>query len=152
MASKAGMKEFNRGLYRDRRSRVSQRTTGRAGDVALTASTNTSLASTGQVSASGGQGNGSVSIKGSESVTLDAGSKVVASGTTGGTVAVQADQGTVVAQATIDATGTDGAGGNVQIAARSDITLDDASRILAGGRAGGIVEVRVERKTCLRPV
>ena len=123
--------------------------TGRAGEVALTAATSASLASTGQVSASGGQGNGSVSIKGSESVTLDAGSKVVASGTTGGTVAVQADQGTVVAQATIDATGTDGAGGNVQIAARSDITLDDASRILAGGRSGGIVKIQSSEGTLL---
>ena len=101
------------------------------------------------MSASGGQGNGSVSIKGSESVALDAGSKAVASGTTGGTVAVQADQGTVVAQATIDATGTDGAGGNIRIAARSDITLDDASRILAGGRSGGIVKVQSSEGTLL---
>jgi len=65
-----------------------------------------------------------------------------AQGGDGGSVTVQADQGAIEVQGTIDVTGTESSGGNIQIAARSDITLDAASQILAGGRSGG--EVRIE--------
>jgi filamentous hemagglutinin family protein len=63
-------------------------------------------------------------------------------GPVGGTSFVQASEGSVVLQGTIDVSGSEGRGGNVSIAARNDITLDAASRILANGHAGG--EVRVE--------
>ncbi|MFH1044538.1 MAG: autotransporter-associated beta strand repeat-containing protein, partial [Pseudomonadota bacterium] len=115
---------------------------GRAGEVAVSAATTAALASTGRLSASGGQSGGVVSVKGSGGVTLDAGSVVQASGAAGGSVTVQADQGAVEARGTIDVTGNEDAGGNIQIAARSDITLDVASQLLAGGRSGG--EVRIE--------
>ncbi|MBE0619266.1 MAG: filamentous hemagglutinin N-terminal domain-containing protein, partial [Burkholderiales bacterium] len=117
-------------------------TVGRAGQVAVSASTTAVLASAGQLGANGGQGGGAVSLKGSGGVTLDLGSVAQASGATGGSVAVHADQGAVEASGTLDVTGHEGAGGSIQIAARSDITLDIASRILASGRSGG--EVRIE--------
>ena len=116
-------------------------TVGLAGQIAVNAATTAALTA-GQLSASGGQGGGTVSIQGVGGVTLDAASSAQASGATGGTVSIASDQGAIVLQGTIDVTATDAAGGNVQLAARYDITLDVASRILAGGRSGG--EVRIE--------
>ena len=124
-------------------------TAGRAGEVVVSAATIAVLAASGQLSASGAQGGGVISVKGSNGVTFDAGSAVAASGATGGTVSVQADQGTVVAQGTIDVIATEGVGGNVQLAARADITLDVGSQILAGGRSGGEVKVESREGTLL---
>ena len=122
-------------------------TVGRAGEVAVTAATTAALASTGRLSASGGLGSGTVSVKGSGGVTFDAGSLVQANGAAGGTVTVQADQGAVMAQGTIDATASDGVGGNVQVAALGDITLDIGSQILVGGRSGGTAKIQSSEGT-----
>ena len=117
-------------------------TAGSAGQLAVNAAASLTLATGGQLSASGGLGGGAITAYGRTGVTFQTGSLVQASGAVGGTVSAQALQGGFIGQGTIDVSATDLDGGVVSIAAGSDITLDITSRILARGRAGG--EVRVE--------
>jgi filamentous hemagglutinin family protein len=119
---------------------------GRAGTVSLIAANAALLAAGGQLSASGGAGGGLVTTKSGSGVTFELGSSVQASG---GSVIVVADAGGFSGQGTIDVSGIDGNGGNVNIATRSDITLADESRILAGGRAGGDVRIESTEGTLL---
>ena len=75
-------------------------------------------------------------------MTIDAASSAQASGAGGGTVNIASDQGAVALLGTIDVTATNGTGGNVQISALSDITIDDASQIFASGNSGGQVYIQ----------
>ncbi|MDB5808717.1 MAG: hypothetical protein JWN94_839 [Betaproteobacteria bacterium] len=115
---------------------------GRAGDIAINAARSVTLAAGAVLSASGGQGRGTVLIGGSEGVKLGAGSIVQTTGDAGGAIAVQSDQGAVLVEGTVDASGVQADGGSVQISAQSDITLDVTGQLLARGRAGG--EMRME--------
>ncbi|MFA5916267.1 MAG: filamentous hemagglutinin N-terminal domain-containing protein, partial [Burkholderiales bacterium] len=123
-------------------------TSGVAGQVAVNAATSAALTA-GQLSASGGQGSGAVSLRGSGGVTFDTSSSAQASGATGGTVSIASDQGAIAAQGTIDVSGTNGVGGNVKLTAQSDITLDIANKVLASGRSGGEVYIESGEGTLL---
>ncbi|MBI5911821.1 MAG: autotransporter-associated beta strand repeat-containing protein, partial [Betaproteobacteria bacterium] len=123
-------------------------TVGYAGQIAVNAATTVALTA-GQLSASGGQGGGTVAIQGVGGVTLDAAGSAQASGATGGTVSMASDQGAIASHGMIDVTATDVAGGNAQLTARSDIALDVGSQIRAGGRSGGQVYIESGEGTLL---
>ncbi len=123
-------------------------TDGAAGQIAVNAATTAALTA-GQLSASGGLGGGTVSVRGVSGVTLDATSSTQANGAAGGTVSIASDQGAITAQGTIDVSASDGVGGNVKLTALSDITLDVANNILASGASGGEVYIESGEGTLL---
>src|SRR5258706_6782586 len=59
--------------------------------------------------------NGRIFLKASRNVTLDAGSTLSANGDAGGSITVQAEQGTLLASGNVSATGSDGKGGDIAL-------------------------------------
>ena len=78
---------------------------------------------------------GRILLKASKSATLDAGSVTTANGVTGGSVTVQSGDTTLVS-GTVEATGADGAGGNVQILGGSEVSY---LRTLPPGRRRAVL-------------
>ncbi len=91
----------------------------------------------GTIEASGAQvmADGRVVLKATQSATLEAGSLTRANGPSGGTVTVSAGDTTLVA-GTIEAKGTAGAGGRVEVLGNK-VGLMDGARIDASGESGG---------------
>jgi hypothetical protein len=82
-------------------------TSGRAGEIAVRVASTVTLARGAQVSASGGQGEGVITVKAVEAVKLETESTVQANGDAGGTVVVKAEEGAVVSQGSIEVTGVE---------------------------------------------
>ncbi len=121
--------------------------TSSGGQITLNAAAVITLVSGGQLSASGGLGGGAITVNGGSGVTFEQNTVVRANG--GGTVNVQANQGAFSASGMIDAAGIEVNGGNVNISAGADITLESTSAIIASGRAGGTVRVESTQGTLL---
>lgn len=121
---------------------------GRAGEVAVRGGT-VYLNSGALLAASGGLGSGVVGVRGANGISADSSSSVQANGANGGTVSLQADQGSVSLQGTISVSADAGNGGNVDINARNDITLDATSSIAANGRTGGTATIQSTEGTLL---
>src|SRR5262249_46909546 len=80
--------------------------------------------------------NGRIFLKASKDVKLDAGSSISASGDSGGSVTVQAEQGTLLASGSVAASGADGKGGEVKL--RGHVVGRTAQATVdASGTAGG---------------
>ncbi len=79
--------------------------------------------------------NGEILLKATKNVTVEAGSTLSASGAAGGTVTVQSGDTTLVAGA-IEATGSSGNGGNVQVLGNL-VGITDRATINASGSTGG---------------
>jgi large exoprotein involved in heme utilization and adhesion len=80
--------------------------------------------------------NGRIFLKASRDVTLDSGSSISASGDSGGSVTVQAEQGALLASGSVAATGAEGKGGEVKLLGHL-VGLTDHATIDASGSAGG---------------
>src|SRR5262249_15360160 len=80
--------------------------------------------------------NGRIFLKASKGATLDAGSSISASGDSGGSVTVQAEQGTLLASGSIAATGVDGKGGDIKLLGRL-VGVTGHAVVDASGSAGG---------------
>jgi filamentous hemagglutinin family protein len=78
---------------------------------------------------------GSISLSGSNEVTLSRGSQTVADGLSGGNIRVQS-AGTTRVAGTVSATGTAGQGGSIQILG-DRVALDAGARVDASGATGG---------------
>ncbi|HET7764642.1 MAG TPA: filamentous hemagglutinin N-terminal domain-containing protein, partial [Burkholderiales bacterium] len=79
---------------------------------------------------------GRIFLKASKDVTLDAGSSISASGDSGGSVTVQAEQGTLLASGSVAATGADGKGGDIKLLGHF-VGLTEHATVDASGSAGG---------------
>src|SRR3954468_1031465 len=79
---------------------------------------------------------GKIVFRAIQDVTLDPASVVEANGNQGGTVTMQADTGTLLAQGTVEAKGDAGQGGQVQLLGRQ-VALDGAASVDASGNTGG---------------
>lgn len=82
---------------------------------------------------------GKIVLRAKRGLTLDAGSRLSASGEQGGAITVQSETGTTLASGTIDATGT-GAGGTVQVLG-DKVGLSGAHINVSGDAGGGTVLV-----------
>lgn len=82
---------------------------------------------------------GKIVLRAKRDLTLDAGSRLSASGEQGGAITVQSETGTTLASGTIDATGT-GAGGTVQVLG-DKVGLSGAHINVSGDAGGGTVLV-----------
>src|SRR5262249_60368455 len=71
-----------------------------------------------------------------QDVTLDPGSRVEANGNQGGTVTIQAESGTLLAQGAVEARGDDQKGGQIQLLGNR-VALDSGASVDASGNAGG---------------
>src|SRR5581483_4542837 len=98
----------------------------------------TLIKNSGLVSASAATiGNGGkIVLKAVKDITLDATSAVQASGATGGSVTVQADTGTLLAQGTIEAKGGEAKGGEIQLLG-TQVGLIGTTNVDASGDQGG---------------
>ena len=85
--------------------------------------------------------NGKILLRAKQDVTLDAGSRVEANGPSGGSVTVQAEQGTLLASGAVEAKGADGKGGTVQLLGDRVGLLGNASVDASGATGGGTVLV-----------
>jgi filamentous hemagglutinin family protein len=79
---------------------------------------------------------GTVVLKASGDVTLDATSALTANGAQGGTVTVQAETGTLLADGRVEATGSQSSGGDVKLLGQQVGLVNQAS-VDASGRTGG---------------
>src|SRR5581483_9223286 len=79
---------------------------------------------------------GKIVLKAVKDITLDATSAVQASGATGGSVTVQADTGTLLAQGTIEAKGGEAKGGEIQLLG-TQVGLIGTTNVDASGDQGG---------------
>ena len=95
----------------------------------------------GLVSADGAQTTaaGTMVLKASRDVTLDAAGTVTASGSQGGAVIVQAEAGTLLADGRIDAKGAQASGGEVKLLGTQVGLVGAASVDASGAQGGGIV-------------
>ncbi|MGB8436373.1 MAG: filamentous hemagglutinin N-terminal domain-containing protein, partial [Burkholderiales bacterium] len=84
---------------------------------------------------------GTVALKASKDVTLDATSALTASGGQGGAVTVQADTGTVLAEGRIEAKGSQSTGGEVMLLGQQVGLMGHASVDASGRTGGGVVLV-----------
>jgi filamentous hemagglutinin family protein len=82
---------------------------------------------------------GSIVLRAAQDVTLDASSRLDASGANGGAITVQAESGTLLAQGRIDATGSVGRGGEVKLLGERVGLLDGAAVDASGATGGGTV-------------
>ena len=80
--------------------------------------------------------NGRIFLRASKDVTLDAGSSISASGDAGGSITVQAEQGTLLASGNVSATGSDGKGGDIALLGHL-VGVTDHAVVDASGSAGG---------------
>jgi filamentous hemagglutinin family protein len=83
---------------------------------------------------------GKIVLRAKQDVTLDAASRLSANGEQGGIITVQSDAGTTLASGTIEAKGTAGAGGDVQLLGNR-VGLIGASVDASGTTGGGTVLV-----------
>src|SRR5262245_14666342 len=79
---------------------------------------------------------GRIILKASKDVTLERSSRVTANGAQGGSITAQAKQGTLLADGTLEARGSDAKGGTVQLLGER-VGLIGAAKIDASGRNGG---------------
>ncbi|HXJ08373.1 MAG TPA: filamentous hemagglutinin N-terminal domain-containing protein, partial [Burkholderiales bacterium] len=79
---------------------------------------------------------GQIVFRAVKDVTLDAASRLEANGNQGGSVTVQADTGTLLAQGTVEAKGDAGQGGQVQMLGKQ-VALDGTASVDASGSNGG---------------
>ena len=102
----------------------------------------------GTVSADGATVNaaGNVVLKASRDVTLAATSVVSAKGPQGGSVTVQAEQGTLFAEGRIEASGAAGKGGDVQLLGARVGLAGDAAVDASGASGGGTVHIGGSRQ------
>ena len=84
---------------------------------------------------------GKIVLRAVKDVTLDATSRLVASGAKGGTVTVQGETGTLLAQGVIEARGEEEIGGEIQLLAKNVGLVGSASVDASGNRGGGAVLV-----------
>lgn len=84
---------------------------------------------------------GSVRINGQSAVLLGTNSKVSANGTQGGDVRVTADSGFLLASGKIQATGSNGTGGQIELAGAASTTLLGAEIDASGTAGGGIIHI-----------
>ncbi|HYC64149.1 MAG TPA: filamentous hemagglutinin N-terminal domain-containing protein [Reyranellaceae bacterium] len=78
---------------------------------------------------------GRIVFKALKDVTLDATSKIEASGAKGGSITIQAETGTLLAQGKIEARGEEGKGGEIQLLAKQ-VAVHNAD-VDASGKTGG---------------
>src|SRR6185369_6005246 len=83
--------------------------------------------------------NGKIVFKATKSVRLEPGSRTTANGPTGGSISVTSDTGTAVVAGVVEANGTAGKGGTVEVAAPQGVTVEPTARISANGTEGGTV-------------
>ncbi|HSB48374.1 MAG TPA: filamentous hemagglutinin N-terminal domain-containing protein, partial [Burkholderiales bacterium] len=79
---------------------------------------------------------GRIILKASNDVTLEARSRITANGTQGGSITAQAEAGTLLADGVIEATGSEGKGGTVELLGER-VGLVNAAHVDASGSAGG---------------
>src|SRR4051812_10883768 len=84
---------------------------------------------------------GKIVFKAVKDITLDATSRIEASGAQGGQVKVQSDTGTLLAQGVIDAKGTEEKGGEIQLLAQQVGLINTVTVDASGERGGGTVLV-----------
>ena len=101
------------------------------------------LAQRGIVSASsvGTDAAGNIVFRASKSVTLDGGSKTTADGGAGGTITVQAKEGTNLVHGEVSAKGLDGKGGTIHLLGERVGLMDNANVDASGQTGGGTVLV-----------
>src|SRR5207249_3407237 len=78
---------------------------------------------------------GKIVLKAVKDITLDTASKIDASGDKGGSIKVQSDTGTLIAQGEIRATGEESKGGEIQLLAKQVAVLN--ANVDASGKTGG---------------
>ncbi|PKO92016.1 MAG: hypothetical protein CVU16_07565 [Betaproteobacteria bacterium HGW-Betaproteobacteria-10] len=102
----------------------------------------------GQILAKGLAGaGGTIRLQQAQTLTLQTGSKLDASGTTqGGSVYVESANSLKVA-GTIDASSANGAGGNISLAAGTEITLNNATLDASGASHGGTIKLSASTAT-----
>jgi hypothetical protein len=85
--------------------------------------------------------NGEIGLVGTKGVTLEAGSRTSASGSTGGNVLAQATEGTTTVKGTVEATGNSGKGGDIRILGLRVGVLGNGVIDASGETGGGSVLV-----------
>src|SRR6185503_12780023 len=83
--------------------------------------------------------NGKIVFKATKSVRLEPGSKTTANGPTGGSISIKSDTGTAAVAGVVEANGTQGKGGTIEVAAPLGVTVEPTARITANGTEGGTV-------------
>ena len=80
--------------------------------------------------------NGKIVFKATKDVTLDAGSSTTANGSQGGSITVQSDTGTTLVAGAVEAKGSVGTGGTVELLGNR-VDLFDQANVNASGQSGG---------------
>lgn len=90
--------------------------------------------------------NGQIHLVAQGDITLDAASKTSANGPSGGTVVVQSQSGTASVSGVVEAKGSDGVGGTVEVLGRNVGLFDNASVDASGQTGGGTVRLGGDRQ------
>ena len=98
----------------------------------------------GVVEANGTQGKGgTINIAGQQGVSVEAGARISANGTDGGSVAITSSAGSVTVAAPVTANATTGRAGQIAISAANTVTLATGAQLSAsGGQGAGAVSVK----------